>query len=184
MSVIHNLYREIGIMNMTRKFSLLFCAAILLSVFCCTSISRKNNNNNSQQFKKDLSMLQTNDTFDISTFKKTDSGILFSITQSGSGSTPVAGEKVTVHYTGWLLQGSNQVGKKFDSSRDRGQYFEFNVDCGYVIAGWDEMVGDMKVGERRTVVLPPAMGYGSRGAGGLIPGNATLIFDIELFKIS
>ncbi len=168
---------------MARNFLILFCTVALLSTFCCTCISRKNNKNQSQQ-KKDLSMLQTNDTLDISTFQKTDSGILYAITQTGSGSTPAAGEKVTVHYTGWLLQGSNQVGKKFDSSRDRGQYFEFNVDCGYVIAGWDEMVGDMKVGERRTVVLPPAMGYGSRGAGGLIPGNATLIFDIELFKIS
>jgi peptidylprolyl isomerase len=170
---------------MTRTLSFSLCL-LMLFPSCSCEMSPKKNNTKVQQSNnyKDLSMLQTNDTFDLSKFTKTDSGCRYSITQVGDGSTPVIGETVSVHYTGWLLIGDNQVGSKFDSSRDRGQQFQFAVDCGYVIAGWDEMVGDMKVGERRTVILPPSMGYGARGAGGAIPPNATLIFDIELFATS
>ena len=168
---------------MTRTLSISLCL-LMLFPSCSSEMSPKKNNITTVKQSntcKDLSMLQTNDTFNISSFTKTNSGCRYSITKIGSGSTPAIGETVSVHYTGWLLIGENQVGKKFDSSRDRGEQFKFVINCGYVIAGWDEMVSDMKVGERRTVILPPSMGYGARGAGGAIPPNATLIFDIELF---
>jgi len=90
-----------------------------------------------------------------------------------------------VHYTGWLYDSSkpDQKGQKFDSSRDRGQPFSFPLGGGRVIKGWDEGVAGMKVGGQRTLVIPPAMGYGDRGAGGVIPPNATLIFDVELLEV-
>lgn len=170
---------------MTRFSAYLLCISLLFPSCSCEMKSQKNKQNVQQSnFKKDLSMLETNDSFDRSEFKKTDSGCFYKITQNGDGATPVAGEVVTVHYTGWLLVGDNQVGAKFDSSRDRGDYFKFHVLVGQVIAGWDEMVSEMKVGERRTVILPPNMAYGARGAGNSIPPNSTLIFDIELFKVS
>ena len=169
---------------MTRLLLSLSLTTMILSSCWPEPKSSKNKSVQQSKVNKDLTMLQTNDTIDLSSFEKTDSKILYKITQEGTGDTPVAGELVTVHYTGWLLNGENQVGTKFDSSRDRGDYFQFPVLAGYVIAGWDEMVSEMKVGERRTVVLPPNMAYGSRGAGASIPPNATLIFDIELFKSS
>lgn len=171
---------------MARISSFLLCISMFFISSSCEMGSQKQKINKQVQSTKykDLSMLQTNDTFDLSLFTKTDSGCRYNITQAGNGSTPTSGETVTVHYTGWLLSGENTVGAKFDSSRDRRQKFQFAVDCGYVIAGWDEMVSNMKVGERRTVILPPSMGYGARGAGSAIPGNATLIFDIELFSAS
>ncbi|MGU3540741.1 FKBP-type peptidyl-prolyl cis-trans isomerase [Methylobacterium sp. A54F] len=97
----------------------------------------------------------------------------------GTGPEPKAGQQVTVHYTGWLDQGG-QKGKKFDSSRDRGQPFTFTIGAGQVIQGWDLGVATMKPGGKRTLVIPPDLGYGARGAGGVIPPNATLIFDVEL----
>lgn len=166
---------------MTQKFFVLFCVALIFSTSSCnmnTQTTVKNSNN------KDISMLKIGDTIDTASFIKTNSNILYSVVQQGTGSTPIRGEKTTVHYTGWLLQKDNTLGAKFDSSRDRGNYFEFNVGVGYVIPGWDEMVAEMKVGERRIIVLPSNMAYGSRGAGGLIPPHATLVFDVELFKIS
>ena len=108
----------------------------------------------------------------------TSSGLKYIDLQEGDGATPNQGQTVKVHYTGTLENGS-----KFDSSRDRGQPFSFKIGVGEVIKGWDEGVGTMKVGGRRTLIIPSELGYGSRGAGGVIPPNATVIFDVELLEI-
>ena len=100
----------------------------------------------------------------------------------GTGDTASAGQQVTVHYTGWLDQ-NGAKGRKFDSSKDRGEPFAFPLGRGHVIKGWDEGVAGMKVGGKRQLTIPPEMGYGSRGAGGVIPPNATLIFEVELLKV-
>jgi FKBP-type peptidyl-prolyl cis-trans isomerase len=105
--------------------------------------------------------------------------------KQGAGAEAVAGKVVIVHYTGWLYDPNvpDGHGKKFDSSVDRGQPFDFPLGGGRVIKGWDEGVAGMKVGGKRTLVIPPAMGYGARGAGGVIPPNATLVFDVELLEV-
>ena len=100
----------------------------------------------------------------------------------GTGPSPKKGQTVVVHYTGWLYT-DGKKGAKFDSSLDRGQPFEFPIGQQQVIAGWDEGVATMKVGGKRTLIIPPALGYGARGAGGVIPPNATLIFDVELLGV-
>ena len=109
----------------------------------------------------------------------TPSGLQYRDEVVGTGPEPKAGQKVSVHYTGWLDEGG-KPGKKFDSSRDRNQPFTFTLGAGQVIAGWDTGVATMKVGGKRTLIIPPDQGYGPRGAGGVIPPNATLIFDVEL----
>jgi len=103
----------------------------------------------------------------------------------GDGTVAVAGTKVTVHYTGWLYDAAakDNKGKKFDSSRDRNDAFTFGLGAGQVIRGWDEGVAGMKIGGQRTLIIPAQMGYGSRGAGGVIPPNATLVFDVELLGV-
>ena len=109
-------------------------------------------------------------------------GLKYTATTIGDGSTAAAGKKVSVHYTGWLSE-NGAKGKKFDSSVDRGQPFQFSLGAHQVITGWDEGVAGMKVGGKRTLVIPPELGYGTRGAGGVIPPNATLIFDVELIGV-
>jgi peptidylprolyl isomerase len=108
----------------------------------------------------------------------TSSGLKYTDEVVGTGDSPRKGENVTVHYTGRLTDG-----KKFDSSVDRGQPFAFTIGVGQVIRGWDEGVMSMKVGGKRRLVIPPDLGYGSRGAGSAIPPNAELIFDVELLKV-
>jgi FKBP-type peptidyl-prolyl cis-trans isomerase FkpA len=112
----------------------------------------------------------------------TPSGLQITDLKAGTGATPKPGQICVVHYTGWLYQ-DGAKGKKFDSSVDRGQPFEFPVGQHRVIAGWDEGVASMKVGGKRTLIIPPDLGYGARGAGGAIPPNATLIFDVELLDV-
>ena len=104
----------------------------------------------------------------------------------GDGEEAVAGNSVDVHYTGWLFdeKAADLKGQKFDSSLDRGQLFSFPLGAGHVIKGWDEGVAGMKIGGKRTLVIPSDMGYGPRGAGGVIPPNATLVFDVELHGIN
>jgi FKBP-type peptidyl-prolyl cis-trans isomerase FkpA len=97
----------------------------------------------------------------------------------GSGAAAASGQKVSVHYTGWLTSGA-----KFDSSKDRGDPFIFPLGKSHVIKGWDEGVQGMKVGGKRKLTIPPALGYGARGAGGVIPPNATLVFEVELLAVS
>ena len=104
-------------------------------------------------------------------------------TQPGTGAEARKGQTVTVHYTGWLYQ-NGQQGAKFDSSRDRNDPFRFALGAGMVIRGWDEGVAGMKVGGKRTLIIPPELGYGARGAGGVIPPNATLKFDVELLAVA
>jgi peptidylprolyl isomerase len=112
----------------------------------------------------------------------TASGLKFEDSKVGTGASPAAGQTCVMHYTGWLYENGTK-GKKFDSSVDRGQPFEFPIGQGRVIKGWDEGVATMKVGGKRTLIIPPALGYGARGAGGVIPPNATLIFDVELLGV-
>ena len=109
-------------------------------------------------------------------------GLKYTDTTVGTGATATAGHQVSVHYTGWLWQGG-QKGAKFDSSADRGQPLNFSLGTGQVIKGWDEGVAGMKVGGKRTLIIPPDLAYGSRGAGGVIPPNATLMFDVELLGV-
>jgi peptidylprolyl isomerase len=100
----------------------------------------------------------------------------------GTGASPKPGQTCVMHYTGWLYE-NGQKGKKFDSSVDRNEPFEFPIGQKRVIGGWDEGVASMKVGGKRTLIIPPALGYGARGAGGVIPPNATLMFDVELLAV-
>jgi peptidylprolyl isomerase len=113
---------------------------------------------------------------------KTASGLEYEDTQVGTGNSPTKGQTCVMHYTGWLWE-NDAKGKKFDSSVDRGEPFEFAIGVGQVIKGWDEGVSTMKVGGKRTLRIPPALGYGARGAGGVIPPNATLLFEVSLLDL-
>ena len=112
----------------------------------------------------------------------TSSGLRYVQHEAGAGEKASAGDSVVVHYTGWLYV-DGEKGNKFDSSVDRGQPFRFPLGAGRVIGGWDEGVAGMRPGGKRTLIIPPALGYGAQGAGGVIPPNATLIFDVELLEI-
>jgi len=112
----------------------------------------------------------------------TASGLQYTDTVAGTGASPTTGQTCVMHYTGWLYE-NGVKGKKFDSSLDRGKPFEFAIGTGQVIKGWDEGVATMKVGGKRSLILPPAIGYGARGAGGVIPPNATLLFEVELLGV-
>jgi peptidylprolyl isomerase len=112
----------------------------------------------------------------------TASGLQIADTKVGTGATPKTGQTCVMHYTGWLYQ-NGAKGQKFDSSVDRGQPFEFPIGRHQVIAGWDQGVAGMKVGGTRALIIPSELGYGGRGAGGVIPPNATLLFDVELLDV-
>src|SRR3569623_2504472 len=114
--------------------------------------------------------------------EKTASGLQYEDTQVGTGASPQRGQTCQMHYTGWLWE-NGAKGKKFDSSLDRGQPFAFPLGMGRVIKGWDEGVASMKVGGKRTLLIPPGLGYGDRGAGGELPGGATLLFEVELLGV-
>lgn len=151
----------------------------LLSLYCLTGVSIILLAGCEQSDEQKNTTKQEGNTV---TRQKTDSGLEYEILQEGSGESPQTGQHVTVHYTGWL-DDDGKPGAKFDSSVDRGQEFAFIVGIGQVIKGWDEGVMSMKVGEKRRLIIPSDLAYGARGAGGLIPPNATLIFDVELLKV-
>lgn len=115
----------------------------------------------------------------------TPSGLQYEDTVAGTGDTARSGHHVSVHYTGWLHDPSRPDGRgaKFDSSKDRGQPFGFGLGAGQVIGGWDEGVQGMQIGGTRVLLIPPQLGYGARGAGGVIPPNATLVFEVELLGV-
>lgn len=113
----------------------------------------------------------------------TATGLQYEDVQAGAGSEAKKGAYVTVHYTGWLQNPDGSAGEKFDSSKDRDEPFEFPLGAGRVIKGWDEGVEGMKIGGIRRLVIPSSLGYGARGAGGVIPPNATLIFEVELLDV-
>ncbi|MGC1465508.1 MAG: FKBP-type peptidyl-prolyl cis-trans isomerase [Pseudolabrys sp.] len=136
--------------------------ALAVTVFIATSISSAH----AQQGKR----------------MTTASGLQIIDVKVGTGASPKRGQTVEVHYTGWLYE-NGAKGKKFDSSVDRHEPFDFPVGAGPVIKGWDEGVASMKVGGKRTLIIPPSLGYGARGAGGVIPPNATLMFDVELLAV-
>jgi len=114
--------------------------------------------------------------------QKTASGLSYEDTVVGTGASPTRGQTCVMHYTGWLWV-NNAKGAKFDSSLDRGKPFEFPLGMGRVIKGWDEGVATMQPGGKRTLLIPPALGYGDRGAGGVIPPGATLLFEVELLRV-
>jgi peptidylprolyl isomerase len=113
---------------------------------------------------------------------QTQSGLQYDDTRIGTGASPAKGQTCVMHYTGWLWVNGTK-GSKFDSSVDRGKPFTFPLGVGRVIKGWDEGVATMKVGGARTLLIPPALGYGANGAGGVIPPNATLLFEVELLEV-
>lgn len=156
-----------------QKSSCVVMMALLLS--SCSNAKQKSSDDNQQKITQEESTTMTK--------KSLPSGLAYTILHEApeGAAQPKAGQHVSVHYTGWLDDGQGNAGRKFDSSVDRGQKFTFVIGVGQVIRGWDEGVMDMKVGEKRRLYIPASLGYGSRGAGAVIPPNAALIFDVELF---
>ena len=150
----------------------------LLASACVFTLGACNAQTTSTETTKPTTAKEATAMTDITQLQKID-------TQVGSGREAEPGFNVSVHYTGWLYDAAaeGKKGKKFDSSVDRGQPFEFALGAGQVIQGWDEGFAGMKIGGKRTLVIPSEMGYGARGAGGVIPPNATLIFDVELLDV-
>lgn len=124
-----------------------------------------------------------NESYAEGTIMKSESGLRYTDDKVGDGTEAAPGKLTTVHYTGWLLGPEDVQGQKFDSSKDHGQPFSFVLGAGNVIKGWDEGVKGMKVGGKRTLLIPPALGYGARGAGAAIPPNASLKFEVELLGV-
>ena len=167
---------------------ILICGVILISTVILGNSSQEKviASNSTATAQNVKSQQETPIVMDLSNAVTTESGLKYIVVEDNDGeksqkggAIPKKGDTVTVHYTGTLEDGT-----KFDSSRDRNKPFSFKIGVGQVIKGWDEGVGSMKVGERRILIIPPELGYGSRGAGRIIPPNATLIFDVELLKIS
>ena len=155
--------------SVSTRQRLLLAAAALLFIACPTLAQTGTTDSSTTSSKMDAKLNE---------LQKIDNKI-------GTGAEAVKGSSVVVHYTGWLYApaATDHKGKKFDSSRDRNEPFAFPLGGGRVIRGWDEGVAGMKVGGQRTLIIPPDMGYGSRGAGGVIPPGATLIFDVELLEV-
>jgi FKBP-type peptidyl-prolyl cis-trans isomerase FkpA len=153
-----------------KKTSFLLTACLAIALSACQAQTDSTSANSAQE--------KTNMTANITELQKID-------TQVGSGREAEFGFNVSVHYTGWLYDAKAEgfKGKKFDSSLDRKQPFDFTLGAGQVIQGWDEGFAGMKVGGKRTLIIPAEMGYGARGAGGVIPPNATLVFDVELLDV-
>ncbi|MFW5432737.1 MAG: FKBP-type peptidyl-prolyl cis-trans isomerase [Methylophilaceae bacterium] len=152
-----------------KKLNALIAAACFLTLSACQAES-----NNDTEDNKETTVMTTN----ITELVKTDTVV-------GDGREAEIGFNVTVHYTGWLYDenAEDKKGEKFDSSVDRGDPFKFDLGAGQVIQGWDQGFAGMEIGGKRTLIIPPEMGYGARGAGGVIPPNATLIFDVELLDV-
>jgi FKBP-type peptidyl-prolyl cis-trans isomerase len=157
----------------------IFSAAIACTLFTLSACAQ------SQDASKTTTTSSTTATQGSSKMITTASGLMYVDEVLGTGAEAKAGQNVTVHYTGWLYDESapNKRGKKFDSSKDRGDPFKFPLAGGRVIKGWDEGVQGMKVGGKRILTIPAALGYGARGAGGVIPPNATLIFEVDLLGV-
>ncbi|HEV3163017.1 MAG TPA: FKBP-type peptidyl-prolyl cis-trans isomerase [Isosphaeraceae bacterium] len=128
------------------------------------------------------SFARAEDKIDPAKMKKSDSGLRHQDLKEGTGAKPQTGQRCKMHYTGWLWE-DGKKGSKFDSSLDRGQPFSFTLGQGMVIKGWDEGVATMKVGGKRLLLIPPDLGYGQQGAGGVIPPNATLLFEVDLLGV-
>ena len=133
-------------------------------------------------FAATTGVLALSESADAQNVVTTSSGLKYIDVKAGTGASPRTGQTCVMHYTGWLYE-NGKKGNKFDSSLDRNQPFSFPIGQHQVIAGWDEGVATMKVGGKRTLIIPPELGYGARGAGGAIPPNATLIFDVELLSV-
>ena len=164
---------------MTRFTVLPLAALLAATVFTTSACTEKAASTQATQ------ATQATQTIQPTTEKSSMTPLIQNDTKLGTGTEAVSGKNVSVHYTGWLYDEAapEHKGKKFDSSRDRNEPFEFSLGAGMVIKGWDQGVVGMKIGGQRTLIIPAAMGYGARGAGGVIPPNATLVFDVELLAV-